>query len=363
MSNETTTTYLELTNIAVDQACQSRAAINAATVAEYAEAMGEGDDAFPPVRVFHDGTAYWLADGFHRYAAAKKASLFSIRAEIQSGDRRDAILFAVGANVAHGLRRTNADKTRAVDILLKDPEWFAWSNREIARRCGVDEGLVRKRRAAASADDPHMARKVERNGAVYEMHTENIGKKDGLEDLLSQPCDADEPSALNWIAAPVGSEGGYPTADAVAHRTDPASLSDNNSAKQFEELKSAWDQASHPARMRFVRTVVTPEFQSEVGQATMKGQPAPEPTALTDKPAPAGVLEENPLVTIWDTLRGHTRTYGRKWVADGCPDQFDPHEHFTFTENLKPFRAAVRGATQERRDEFLKLTESMSMAA
>ncbi len=41
------------------------------------------------------------------------------------------------------LRRTNADKRRAVLVLLSDQEWSQWSNREIAKQCGVDEGLVR----------------------------------------------------------------------------------------------------------------------------------------------------------------------------------------------------------------------------
>ena len=36
------------------------------------------------------------------------------------GGLRDAILFSVGANAAHGLRRTNADKRRTVLLLWED---------------------------------------------------------------------------------------------------------------------------------------------------------------------------------------------------------------------------------------------------
>ena len=32
---------------------------------------------------------------------------------------------------------TNADKRRAVETLLNDAEWATWSDREIARQCGV----------------------------------------------------------------------------------------------------------------------------------------------------------------------------------------------------------------------------------
>ena len=35
----------------------------------------------------------------------------------------------------------NADKRRAVVALLEDPEWSAWSDREIARRSGSHHKL------------------------------------------------------------------------------------------------------------------------------------------------------------------------------------------------------------------------------
>jgi hypothetical protein len=40
------------------------------------------------------------------------------------------------------LRRSNADRRRAVMALLKDEEWSGWSDREIARRCRVGHVLV-----------------------------------------------------------------------------------------------------------------------------------------------------------------------------------------------------------------------------
>ena len=135
MSNETKVTYLPVSAIKVDPACQAREALNAKTVGEYREIMmREGTNYFPPIVAFHDGPNYWLSDGFHRYAAAQKVGLHVLKAEISKGSRRDAILHAVGANATHGLRRTNADKRRAVSVLLEDEEWGSWSNREIARR-------------------------------------------------------------------------------------------------------------------------------------------------------------------------------------------------------------------------------------
>lgn len=64
----------------------------------------------------------------------------------------------------------SADKCRAVTALLHDPEWSSWSDREIARRCGVDHKTVSALRRELSGDNPQMAgqvRKVERSGTTY----------------------------------------------------------------------------------------------------------------------------------------------------------------------------------------------------
>jgi len=53
---------------------------------------------------------------------------------------------SVVANATHGLRRTNQDKRRAVELLLNDPEWSGWSDHEIARACGVTQPFVSKLR-------------------------------------------------------------------------------------------------------------------------------------------------------------------------------------------------------------------------
>jgi hypothetical protein len=97
-------------------------------------------------------------------------------ADIRQGTRRDAVLFSVGANATHGLRRTNEDKRRSVMTLLNDPEWARWSDREIARQCGVDNSFVsRLRPKRASVDQQQIERTVTRSGATYTMNTSRIG--------------------------------------------------------------------------------------------------------------------------------------------------------------------------------------------
>lgn len=93
--------------------------------------------------------------------------------------RRNVVLYPVGANAAHGLRRTNEDKRRAVETLLGDAEWATWSQERIAKACCVSTGLVSKLVNDASLHREEIktaTRTVERNGKTYEQDTTNIGK-------------------------------------------------------------------------------------------------------------------------------------------------------------------------------------------
>jgi len=120
---------------------------------------------------------YYLADGFHRIAAAILADFQEFPVEVKQGNKRNAILYSVSCNASHGLRRTNADKRKAVLKLLTDEEWGKWSNREIARQCAVSEFMVRSLRDELSAIKTQMPdRKVIRNGIPYTINTGNIGK-------------------------------------------------------------------------------------------------------------------------------------------------------------------------------------------
>ncbi len=140
-TTEPKTQPLELDQIRLDGGTQVRVEINNDAVAEYAEARKDGA-VLPPVVVFFDGSDYWLADGFHRFHSAKRNKAKSIRAEVRTGDRREAILCAVGSNTAHGLRRSNADKRNAISTLLKDADWGKKSDRWIAETAHVSDKTV-----------------------------------------------------------------------------------------------------------------------------------------------------------------------------------------------------------------------------
>lgn len=142
--------------IRVDGDTQSRERINEETVGEYAEAMKSAAKApWPALLVFFDGTEYWLADGFHRLLAARRIGKKNIMAEVKDGSREDAAWASCAANQTHGLRRTNADKRKAVAIALKlQPKM---SDRAIAGHCGLSDpfvGQVRRQVLTVSTSTP-----------------------------------------------------------------------------------------------------------------------------------------------------------------------------------------------------------------
>lgn len=167
---------LKLDKIRIDGGTQPREDIDEQIVKEYATAMMEGE-AFPDVVVFNDGARYWLADGFHRYHASKKLGYLEINATIESGTKRDAVLYSVSANSKHGLRRSNADKRKAVLTLLNDEEWSGWNDSEIARQCSVSHTFVAKMRDKyLETFQDNGLRKVKRGDQEYTVDTSNIGK-------------------------------------------------------------------------------------------------------------------------------------------------------------------------------------------
>ena len=130
---------ISIAEIVTTAATQIRARIDVESVDQYAQAMSDGD-VFPPVTVFHDGSEYILADGFHRVMAASRNGNETIQASVHKGTKSDALKFALSANSAHGLKRTNADKRRSVELALA--EWPNLSDRELARICAVSQPFV-----------------------------------------------------------------------------------------------------------------------------------------------------------------------------------------------------------------------------
>ena len=135
---------LSLDLIDVYGGTQTRVKTDDEAISSYAAEMSHGA-VFPPIVVYFDGTTHWLADGFHRYLAAKRNEEATIKAEVHAGGRSDALRYALGANATNGLYRNNADKRNAVEIALE--EWTDRANPVIAEICRVSPELVRQVRA------------------------------------------------------------------------------------------------------------------------------------------------------------------------------------------------------------------------
>lgn len=193
---------IALSSIRTDGGTQARAGLCKETVEEYTAHLKTGAS-MPRVVVFHDGTDHWLADGFHRVAAYLRAGRKVIPADVRQGTRRDAVLHACGANAEHGLKRTNADKRRAVETLLQDEEWRAWSDREIAKRCGVSPdtvGRIREELTVRIGQSQEPERGAVRRGADGRtINTANIGKARAPKPA-AEP--AEKPDATAPVAAP-----------------------------------------------------------------------------------------------------------------------------------------------------------------
>lgn len=191
--------YLDIAEIRIDGGTQQRVKFDLNHVKNLEAQLEEGHE-LEPIVVFFDGLEYWLADGFHRIKAIENHTIEQYNGQamiacyVKAGDRRDAILYSVGANADHKpcLPRTNADKRRAVECLLNDPEWSQWSDREIARNCKVSDRFVnsiRKSICEYSQSRKTDKIKVSRNGKEYEM---TRPKQEQREQEIAEPLAAED---------------------------------------------------------------------------------------------------------------------------------------------------------------------------
>lgn len=182
---------MNLADIRIDGGTQSRVAINTEAVGDYAKAMLDGDQ-LPPLLVYFDGAANWLADGFHRFHASRKVGLKAVEVEVVQGTLQDAKLYAYGANKSHGLRRTNKDKRKAVLGMLED--FGSWSDNKIAKHVGVSQpfvGAVRSSLITVISETPTRRTYTTKHGTEATMNTGGVGKGGRNEE---EPSDAQKPA-------------------------------------------------------------------------------------------------------------------------------------------------------------------------
>ena len=186
---------LELKLIRLDGGTQVRASIKEEAVMRYATDL-EGGAVFPPLRVFYDGTDYWLSDGFHRYHAALRIGIQSFLCEVDTGTPRDALFYGSTANNLHGQPMDNADKRKITMIFVEDFEWGEWSNAEIARQLHVSAPFVAKMRGESA---PAVRKYITPKGNVAEKRKpekkDKPAKPAKEAPLIEAPKPADPPAA------------------------------------------------------------------------------------------------------------------------------------------------------------------------
>lgn len=217
---------IQLSAIRIDGGTQSREALNQATVAEYAEAMTEGVT-LPPITLFFDGSNHWLVDGFHRYFAAKQVGFTDMPAEVRDGTQLDAQWASYTVNKDHGLRRSNADKRKAVMGALAHPYGKAKSDNQIAKELGVHHstvGDIRRSLAESASDVPAERTYTTKHGTTAVMKTDKIGKaKPAMRPAASAPAPAPAKAASALAPLHVVAPSGDVITEADLHE-DPADL-------------------------------------------------------------------------------------------------------------------------------------------
>ena len=187
------TERIGLGEIVVDPAYQPREyALDEAHAADIAAWLAEDPDRdTPPVDLFRlPSGVLTLAHGNHRYAAYRRAGRADIPAVVHAGDEAAARLFAAGTNKENTtLRRTNADKRRAVRMALDAAP--GWSNRRIAEHVGVTHTLVNEVRGR-----PGEAVAVSGGGPVEVSSTPPPAGRVGKDGRCYQPARRVRPPAV-----------------------------------------------------------------------------------------------------------------------------------------------------------------------
>ena len=199
---------IALSSIRTDGDTQVRASLDQQIVAQYAEHMADGDH-FPPIIVFHDGSEYWLADGFHRYFATKSNAKDEIEADVKTGTLQDAQLYAYGANSRRGLSMSDNDNRNIIIKMIQNPVWGRWTNAEIARHVGVSKMTVG--RVKSSLPAPAVETKkvyTNKHGQEAVIETKNLGRKkeDKPEPTESYDQEEDQLSELTETISTLSSE-------------------------------------------------------------------------------------------------------------------------------------------------------------
>ncbi len=198
--------HVPIRSIRADGGTQVRASLDVDYIEELKLVVLDDHD-LPAIDVWYDGTAYWISDGFHRYEAYLRADRETIPCVVHAGTQVDAQWASYAANQYHGLRRSNADKERAVQAALVHPNGVCMSDRAIAQHVGVSSPMVAKYRKAPAATVKDLQSPVRTGRDGRTIDTSNIGRKPTA---ANPPAEAEDEPLEEESSAAIEADGSEP---------------------------------------------------------------------------------------------------------------------------------------------------------
>lgn len=158
-------------------------------VQQYAEAYLERKE-LPPVVVFHDraNKRMLIADGRHRCQARLLIKRREVMAEIHEGDINDALRYALLANSAHGVPRSNADKRQCVIAAIR--QWPELTDLAVSKIVQVDHKTVTPIRQELEKKKEVVAVAVRTTSDGRKVNREAMGNSPSLPVTTTSPADA-----------------------------------------------------------------------------------------------------------------------------------------------------------------------------
>lgn len=217
--------YAELV---LDPRCQARAEVNADAVEDYRVAY-EAKVVLPPLDVVLVEGAPYVVDGWHRMAGAAKAGVaWMPTTVVGTGTIDDAIHAALAANRANGLRRTNADKRRAVQLALDSARLGDASTRVIADHLGLSPDFVSRMRAEWEAVRKPLLPEPTATQATGQVSSEDTSRRTGR-DGKSYPARA--PKSRIVLDEPAPDEDQVSSKDTSRDDDEPPQVSSEDTSK------------------------------------------------------------------------------------------------------------------------------------
>lgn len=240
---------LSIDLLRLDGGTQARIKISEETVESYAELIDAKKDwPFGPIDVFHDGSDYFVADGFHRTLAALRLDKASIPCVVHKGTAKDAMIFGMTANDKHGLRMSQADKRACVVWLLDNGPKM--TQVEIAEKAGVSQRTVRKVVSERKPEKRQSAGLLsETQGKSSETASKSNSKADAA--LAKKKAKADAAAAKAKAKAAADAAKEKEKADAKAEREKARSekAAEKEAAKKAKEKAKADKEAAKAAAL------------------------------------------------------------------------------------------------------------------